>query len=294
MNNVVIYCIKNILTEKVYIGSAIDYKSRWRNHKNQLKNNFHHNIKLQNSWNLYGDNFFVFEILEYVEDKNILIEREQYYLNTILFASENDDRFDKLGYNILREAGNSMGYKHSAETILKLKGENNPMFGKSVWIGRNHTEESKELISLSKKGKLIKSDNHFYNKNHTDESKVKMSFSSKRLSGSDNPNFGKESKNRKIVIQLDKSGKIIKEWPHAGEASKALGINSQNIGACCLGKQKTYKGFIWQYKIEKVKSESEIQLEIISLYNETNITQREICKLYKMSPNKLSKLLKTT
>lgn len=97
MNNVVIYCIKNILTEKVYIGSAIDYKSRWRNHKNQLKNNFHHNIKLQNSWNLYGDNFFLFEILEYVEDKNILIEREQYYLNKILFASENDDRFDKLG-----------------------------------------------------------------------------------------------------------------------------------------------------------------------------------------------------
>ena len=55
---------------------------------------------------------------------------------------------------------------------------------------------------------------------------------------------------------------------------------------------KTYKGFIWKYKedydlIEEIKNQ-----EIRTLYQQTNITQRELSKLYKMSPNKVSKILK--
>ena len=65
----------------------------------------------------------------------------------------------------------------------------------------------------------------------------------------------------------------------------------QGIFSCCLGRQKTYKGFIWKYKTPN-KENKELEMEIINLYNETKITQREICKLYKISPNKISKLLK--
>jgi hypothetical protein len=107
----------------------------------------------------------------------------------------------------------------------------------------------------------------------------------------DNPNYGKESKNRRIVLQYDINNNFIREWSYAGEASKILGIHIQGIFSCCLGIQKTHKGFIWKYKSPN-KENKELEMEIINLYNETKITQREICKLYKMSPNKISKLLK--
>jgi group I intron endonuclease len=292
MKRTVIYSILNRITCEIYIGSAIDYITRWRNHKNLLKSNKHYNTKLQNSWNFYGMNNFIFEIMEHVFDRDNLIVREQHYLDTILFASENDNRFYQLGFNTLRKAESSLGYKHTKESIEKMTGKNNPMYGKSAFLGRKHTDESKKLISDNTKGLALKEKNHFYDKTHTEESKIKMSENNKRLSGMDNPNYGKESKNRRIVLQYDINNNFIREWSYAGEASKILEIHMQGIFSCCLGRQKTHKGFIWKYKPENKKSKDEIRMEIINLYNETKITQREICKLYKMSPNKISKLLK--
>jgi group I intron endonuclease len=291
MEKTVIYSILNTITNEIYIGSAIDYIGRWASHKNLLLSNKHYNTKLQNSWNFYGKDNFIFEIVEYVSDRNNLIIREQYYLDNILFASENDNRFHQLGFNTLRKAGNSLGYKHTKETIEKMSGKNNPMYGKSVWRGKKHTDESKKLISDNTRGLALKEKNHFYGKQHTEQSKKKMSENNKRLSGMDNPNYGKESKNRRIVLQYDINNNFVREWSYAGEASKILGIHMQGIFSCCLGRQKIYKGFIWKYKTPN-KENKELEMEIVNLYNETKITQREICKLYKMSPNKISKLLK--
>lgn len=64
----------------------------------------------------YGLNNMVFGIIEYFPEKitkfnNIeLLKLEQTYLN--LLEPE---------YNILTEAGNSFGYKHSEETLAKMK-----------------------------------------------------------------------------------------------------------------------------------------------------------------------------
>ena len=43
------------------------------------KNNKHGNKHLQRSYNKYGEENFVFEVLEFVEDKNNLLEREQLF-----------------------------------------------------------------------------------------------------------------------------------------------------------------------------------------------------------------------
>jgi hypothetical protein len=289
MEKTVIYSILNTITNEIYIGSAIDYISRWANHKNLLLSNKHYNTKLQNSWNFYGKDSFIFEIVEYVSDRNNLIIREQYYLDNILFALENDNRFNQLGFNTLRKAGNSLGYKHTKETIEKMSGKNNPMYGKSVWRGKKHTDESKKLISDNRKGLALKEKNHFYDKTHTEESKKKMS-ESRRNKSRNKPIL--PSKNRKIVLQYDINNNFIREWSYAGEASKVLGITSEGISACCLNRQKTHKGFIWKYKPENKKSKDEIIIEIIKLYNESDMPQREICKLFRISPNEVSKLLK--
>lgn len=48
------------------------------------------------------------------------------------------------------------------------------------------------------------------------------------------------------ILQLDKSGNIIKEWPSQSEAMRN---GFQNICAVLKGRGKTANGYLWQYKI---------------------------------------------
>ena len=53
----------------------------------------------------------------------------------------------------------------------------------------------------------------------------------------------------KTVLQFSKSGEFIQEWPSASEVERVLGFFQGGISKCCLGKCKSYKGFIWKYKV---------------------------------------------
>lgn len=53
---------------------------------------------------------------------------------------------------------------------------------------------------------------------------------------------------RKTVIQYDKEFNFIKEWSSGLQASKDLNIPCGAIFNCCVGRNKTYKGFIFKYK----------------------------------------------
>lgn len=76
-----VYKIKNIKTEKFYIGSTIDsFKIRLKAHREALVRGTHKNRHLQNAWNKYGSDAFVFEIVEICEE-TICRQREQYYLD---------------------------------------------------------------------------------------------------------------------------------------------------------------------------------------------------------------------
>lgn len=72
-----ITCLEN---GKFYIGSSKNIKRRWNNHRWNLRNGKHHNYFLQSDWNLYGEDVFVFEVLELcnVEDQ---FKLEQKYLD---------------------------------------------------------------------------------------------------------------------------------------------------------------------------------------------------------------------
>lgn len=54
--------------------------------------------------------------------------------------------------------------------------------------------------------------------------------------------------NAVVIFQKDETGNIIKEWRSITEAAHSLGVSHQGIQACRSGKQKTCKGFIWNYK----------------------------------------------
>lgn len=84
MSKKAIYKITVKETGKFYIGSANNYKHRFCAHRYDLKKNIHHSIHLQRSYNKYGGiECLIFEVIEFVEDKKLLKEREQYYLDTL-------------------------------------------------------------------------------------------------------------------------------------------------------------------------------------------------------------------
>ncbi len=75
-----IYIIRHEPTGRFYVGSSINISQRWREHRYQLRHNKHKNPHLQASWNKYGEQAFIFIIIEEC-DPTIIIEREQYYLD---------------------------------------------------------------------------------------------------------------------------------------------------------------------------------------------------------------------
>ena len=73
-----IYKITCKVNNKIYIGSTeVCFKQRFKKHKQRLRNNYHENDYLQKSWNKYGEDNFVFEILEEISDKSKVKEKEQ-------------------------------------------------------------------------------------------------------------------------------------------------------------------------------------------------------------------------
>lgn len=106
-----IYKIKNLLNDKVYIGSSTDINRRHINHLSLLNRNKHHAFKLQLAWNKYGSKNFVFELIEEVFipstynekiTKDYLESLESYYIS--LYNS-----YYK-GYNSLIEGTKGSGY----------------------------------------------------------------------------------------------------------------------------------------------------------------------------------------
>ena len=84
-----IYKITCKVNNKIYIGSTeVCFKQRFKKHKQRLRNNYHENDYLQKSWNKYGEDNFVFEILEEISDKSKVKEIEQIYLNEYILKGK--------------------------------------------------------------------------------------------------------------------------------------------------------------------------------------------------------------
>jgi hypothetical protein len=58
-----IYQILCIPNGKIYIGSAIDLRARWEQHRHSLRRRDHRNRHLQQAWDKYGESNFEFSVL---------------------------------------------------------------------------------------------------------------------------------------------------------------------------------------------------------------------------------------
>lgn len=77
----VIYKIRNILDNHYYIGSTVDSRKRFWEHRKHLRNGTHDCIHLQRAWNKYGEDCFKFEIVEQLNDRSELYPAEQKWLD---------------------------------------------------------------------------------------------------------------------------------------------------------------------------------------------------------------------
>ena len=129
-----IYCIRNKINNKILVGSSVDIFHRFACHKNKLRYNIHNNPHIQNAWNHYGQNNFIFEIIEECEPEK-LINMEDYYI--IQFNTLNRE----FGYN-LNLASRHTQNEESKEKIRQSR------------LGKRMNEEQKKKLSITHTGKI--------------------------------------------------------------------------------------------------------------------------------------------
>jgi len=173
-----IYKIQSLVNpERIYIGSAVNLKTRKAVHFSLLNKGSHHSRKMQRHFNKYGRTDLVFSIIEPCFPAGLLT-REQFYLDQL-----------KPYFNTCQIAGNTFGNKHSKETRAKLS-----MARKGKKIGPR-TIEARKNISDALKGRKFseehiaklrevnKGNKHSLGHRHTEESKLKISLARKGKPG---------------------------------------------------------------------------------------------------------------
>lgn len=107
-----IYCIRNIVDGKMYIGRSNHLPKRRKTHEWLLRENRHFNVHLQRAYNL-NPKAFVFEVLEEC-DENLLNEKEVFYI------SKYNTMNMEYGYNLCEGGKSTTGRICTDETRAKI------------------------------------------------------------------------------------------------------------------------------------------------------------------------------
>jgi group I intron endonuclease len=143
-----VYNIICVPTLKFYLGSSKDIEGRrWKDHRNKLRKNEHGCQHLQNAWNKYGEDAFVFNVIEHVIEPLVsakqLTDVEQKWI---------DASWDTgMLFNKRPKAESCLGYKRSPEAIRKTAEGNKGTAGWPKGVPRS--EETKRKLSEGAKGK---------------------------------------------------------------------------------------------------------------------------------------------
>lgn len=79
----IVYLIFCLVDDRRYVGSSTRGRRRWAEHRHQLRKGIHDNNFLQKAFSKYGEATYQFSILEVVADPAKLLEREQFWIDTI-------------------------------------------------------------------------------------------------------------------------------------------------------------------------------------------------------------------
>jgi group I intron endonuclease len=195
-----IYRWVNNINNKTYIGSGVNLTKRLRSYYNKKELNKNPR-PIQDALVKYGHKNFTLDILEYCPETKLL-EREQYYLDLLI-----------PDYNILKYAYSLLGFKHSQETIDKLK-------------DKIISPELKEILSLIHKGKFVSSETR---------NKLALATASYKKNNPLTPEAlenikSKTTKREGVSVSvLNTQTNEVKEFINQTEAGKFLGVTRQAV-----------------------------------------------------------------
>nr|YP_010845487.1 hypothetical protein QQP14_mgp06 [Aspergillus affinis]UPW99839.1 hypothetical protein [Aspergillus affinis] len=218
-NKAGIYLIVNKITLDYYIGSAATGKLYSRFHKHLISLVGSKIVK--NAVRKYGIDNFGFIVLELFpeqvnkENNKMLLDIEDFYLKSLL-----------PNYNILTEAGNSFGYKHTEIDRIKMKS--------------NYSEQRREKIGLLNKGNKL-SEITIERMRDKALSRLPHNYSEQGLA-----NLKKKSK---PIVLYNKNGTIHGEYSSILEAANSVNCAYKTILRALKSESKILKRtWIVKYK----------------------------------------------
>lgn len=223
-----IYKIENLYNGMIYIGRSTDIDRRWWQHNKDLENNVHHNKNLQNDWNSYGKEVFLFSILESGLSESELESAEQEYIDSVenLYNISKNSKFPPIKRKV------------SEETRDKMR--NNSA---RYWKGKKLSKETRRKMSESRKGRVTSKD-----------TRDKISAS---LTGRTRPPVSQETRDK---LSMSQRGRI----------------PSPNV----VG-EKSY--------LSKLRDEDVIEMR--SMIESGEYSQKEVSDIFKVSPSAVSLII---
>ncbi len=227
-----IYKIINVVNNKFYVGSAVDLKRRKARHFSELRNGRHNNRHLQAAWVKYGEQAFVFVVVE------------ELAVDADLLAAENVWLKDHVGKDYCYNIG-----VDATAPMLGMSGELSPTWGRKRtarelaaqnWAGKEHRPESKERIRA-----------HLIGKPKSAETRAKISAT---LSGEGNYWYGKKrpehgQKVSKAIVVTDPAGNVA-TYPSISALRAELGLKPPTVNRAVKSEKPLTRGKFtgWTFK----------------------------------------------
>jgi hypothetical protein len=235
----IVYCIHNIVNGKKYIGS---------DSKNNPKY-FGSGVYIKKAIKKYGKKNFIKHILAKVDSCDIMKELEEYWIE--YFDAYNNSMF----YNATKYSSGITKFPEDKKINISLANKNNNYHKgykqtefQKYQTSKANTGKKHSDISNEKKRKAKLGNKYALGNKLTEEQKEKISQKKKNHSCYSNIERNKKisEKNSKPVLQFDKQGKFIQEWPNA--TSVCLHFNITSISRSLKNWNNNSRGFKFKYK----------------------------------------------
>ncbi|OQA13819.1 MAG: NUMOD3 motif (2 copies) [bacterium ADurb.Bin363] len=167
-----IFAIRNLVTGKIYIGQASDWRKVRSSYFSSLREGSFTNKDLQADFNCFGEELFEIEVVEYCS-VDVLGERKRHYVDFYVSINQELYNWDNQKMSLFLK-----GHVTTEETRRKIGNANK---------GNHHTEETRRKISKIHKGSKLSKEHRdkisekIKGMRKTEETRRKMSDSRKGI-----------------------------------------------------------------------------------------------------------------
>ncbi len=215
------------IRRKYYVGQSCHVQRRMNCHRSTLVRGTHDNEILQRHWNKYGPECFTFEVIETCAISE-LDDLEAWWLSEMIESP--------YCMNICANPSTTRGIKLSLATRQKMsisrRGEKNPRYGNS------HSKATRAKLSANRTGKPL-----------PESTCARMALA--RM-GDKNSQYG-------VRGSLNPASRPVVAFPEFGgghpfrfesmRMARESGFDNGPISKCCNNKQRTHKGFFWEFDV---------------------------------------------